>query len=502
MTLPTRTIAIVGGGFSGTTVAINLLRQLRLSEGSCGSARIALIERASRIGRGIAYADRKHRYLLNVPAGRMSANAREPLEFLAYARNRFPNATPDDFLPRSLYGEYLEASLLTAELSAPADIRLDRVRAEISAVERIEGSASFRLQFSDGRLLVADEVILALGHPDPATLPAFRGLRESALDLADPRYFDDPWAGVASCRPGETVLIVGTGLTMADVATAAATATDGDIEIYALSRHGLLPPTQTAFRHSPCHGDTNRLLNAASRSARELMSVVRELAANTEAQGGDWREAITFVRNIAPAIWDHLPSEERRRFLRHARTYWDIHRHRLPQETLSQIEALRERGKLTIDAGRILSASVGRQQRGTTDGDSKIQVTYRSRGGKPATLLVDRVINCTGPDYNPRRSLEPLVRSLLSQRLASPDELNLGFRTGAHGALIDSRDREVPHLYYVGPQLRADYWEATAAQELRSHAERLARHLTTPRVSRGLSYAGGKNHAFCRRKRS
>ncbi len=488
MTLPTRTIAVVGGGFSGTTVAINLLRQFRLNHGRCGPTRVALIERAARIGRGVAYADRKHPYLLNVPAGRMSANASEPLEFLAYARNRFPNATAEDFLPRSLYGEYLEASLLTAEISAPAEIRLDRVRAEICAVERIEGSAAYRLQFSDERLLVADEVILALGHPAPATLPAFRGVRESERDVAAPRYFDDPWAGAESCRPGETVLIVGTGLTMADVATAASTATGGNIKIHALSRHGLLPPTQTEFRHSPCHGDTHKLLSAASHSARELMSVVRELAVNTESQGGDWREAITFVRNIAPAIWDHLPSEERRRFLRHARTYWDIHRHRLPQETLSQIEALRAQGKLTVDAGRVLSASAGGPQAETAPVDGKIRVTVRSRAGLSSTVLVDRIINCTGPDYNPRRARDPLVRSLLSQRLASPDGLNLGLRTGANGALIDSRDREVPHLYYVGPQLRADYWEATAAQELRSHAERLARHLTTPRASRLSSF--------------
>lgn len=475
MTLPTRTIAIVGGGFSGTTVAINLLRQ-----GCCGPARIALIERTSQIGRGAAYADRKHPYLLNVPAGRMSANASEPLEFLAYARNLFPNATADDFLPRSLYGEYLEASLLTAELSAPPDIRLDRVRAEVSAVERIEGATSFRLQFSDERLIVADEVILALGHPSPATLPAFRQIGAG--------YFDDPWTGVESCRTGDSVLIVGTGLTMADVATAASTATGGDIKIHALSRHGLLPPTQTAFRHSPCHGDTNKLLSAASRSARELTSVVRELAANTEAQGGDWREAITFVRNIAPAIWDRLPSEERARFLRHARPYWDIHRHRLPQETLSQIDTLRAQGKLTIKAGRILNASRGGQPFGGAQGEGKLHVTYRSRGGKPSTFVVDRVINCTGPNYNPLHSRDPLVRSLLTQRMASPDELNLGLRTGSNGAVIDSRGREVPHLYYVGPQLRADYWEATAAQELRSHAERIARHLSTPRVSRSSSF--------------
>jgi hypothetical protein len=32
-------------------------------------------------------------------------------------------------------------------------------------------------------------------------------------------------------------------------------------------------------------------------------------------------------------------------------------------------------------------------------------------------------------------------------------------------------------LFYLGPMLRAGHWEATAATELRNHADQLARHL-------------------------
>jgi uncharacterized NAD(P)/FAD-binding protein YdhS len=74
------------------------------------------------------------------------------------------------------------------------------------------------------------------------------------------------------------------------------------------------------------------------------------------------------------------------------------------------------------------------------------------------------------------------MRSLLTQGLAAPDGLGLGLRTGAHGALIDSRGRAASNLYYIGPMLRADHWECTAAQELRGHAERLSHHLATPAV--------------------
>src|SRR5689334_5163479 len=120
---PQRTIAIVGGGFSGTLVAANLLRSQHW-----GTTRIVLIERSADMARGKAYANREHRYLLNVPAGRMSARPSSPLDFLTFAQQRIPDATAEDFLPRALYGDYLESILLDAEASAPAHVRFEPIR--------------------------------------------------------------------------------------------------------------------------------------------------------------------------------------------------------------------------------------------------------------------------------------------------------------------------------------------------------------------------------------
>jgi uncharacterized NAD(P)/FAD-binding protein YdhS len=192
----------------------------------------------------------------------------------------------------------------------------------------------------------------------------------------------------------------------------------------------------------------------------------------TERRGGDWREAITFVRNLLPALWQRLPVRERRRAMRHIRPYWDVHRHRLPNQTLARINQLRQREKLRVHAGRLLSFdAVG----------NEVRVTWRPRGAvETESLCVDRVINCTGPDYNARHSSDPLLRSLISQGLAVPDNLNLGIRTGAYGALLDPKGHPSTNLFYVGPMLRADHWEATGATELRGHAERLASYLSAP----------------------
>jgi uncharacterized NAD(P)/FAD-binding protein YdhS len=172
---------------------------------------------------------------------------------------------------------------------------------------------------------------------------------------------------------------------------------------------------------------------------------------------------------MAPTLWQRLPESERRRFLRHVRVYWDVHRHRLPESTVDQVDRLRQSGWLQVHAGRIEQIDPGADA---------LAVRWRARhGGESRSLEVDRVVNCTGPDYAPQRSDDPLVRGLVSDGLAVADPLGLGLRTGPNGALVDADGWPGPHLYYLGPMLRADHWETTAALELRGHAERLAAHL-------------------------
>ena len=506
---PQRTIVIVGAGFSGTLVAANLLKSQHWA-----ATQIVLIERSANVARGKAYAERSYPYLLNVPASRMSADPNSPLDFLSFAQHRIPDATAEDFLPRELYGQYLEATLLDAEVSAAPHVQFERLRGDVCGIEPAE-VAGYRVQLADGRYIDADDVVLALGNPGPADLPGTEDLQQ--------HYTSDPWAHPLNFSPSETVLLVGTGLTMADVTMAAAATTQEQVVIHSISRHGLIPPSQTQFSHAPCKADSAAILRAASFSARTLLRSVRELAQETERRGGDWREAVTFIRSIAPALWQRLPAREKRRMLRHIRPYWDVHRHRLPSETLAKLNRLRQRQKLHVHAGRLLSFEIvaangtaganGTEAAGATAGanrteaasataganrteaasataSAKVRVTWRPRGtSEPQTLLVDRVVNCTGPDYNVRRSRDPLLQSLVSQGLAVPDPLNLGLRTSSYGALINAQGNTAPNLFYVGPMLRADHWEATAAQELRGHAEQLAAYLSAP-VGRLRAVAG------------
>jgi uncharacterized NAD(P)/FAD-binding protein YdhS len=108
----------------------------------------------------------------------------------------------------------------------------------------------------------------------------------------------------------------------------------------------------------------------------------------------------------------------------------------------------------------------------------RLAVSWRPRGnGATERLTVDMVINATGPNYNIERSTDPLIIALRAAGLVSPDALRLGINTARFGACVDARGRASERLFYLGPMLRADHLDATAAAELTSHAERLAAHL-------------------------
>ena len=177
---------------------------------------------------------------------------------------------------------------------------------------------------------------------------------------------------------------------------------------------------------------------------------------------------------MAPTIWQRMSEHDRVRFLRHLRAQWDVHRHRLPPELIQRIEELRKAQRLHVHAGRCSDSRTG------TDASKSPGVRAAPLAERTETF--DRVVNCTGPDYAIARSTEPLWRSLVQCGLCVPDPLGLGLRTGPHGAVIDADGWPGPHLFYVGPMLRADHWEATAASELRVHAERLATLLATERA--------------------
>jgi uncharacterized NAD(P)/FAD-binding protein YdhS len=450
----TRTIIIVGGGFCGTILAIRLLQHVPSSP-----TRIVMIERSPEIGRGAAYAAAGYPYLLNVPAKRMSIDDGDPLDFLQFARRVLPLARGEDFLPRELYGDYLQASLAAAVEAAPDHVTFQQIHGVATQLQPQGDRHIVHLQ--NGQKWLADEVVLASGNPPPAAL-------ESAEHLqGHPAYVDNAWSLRALPPQTRSVLIVGTGLTMADLVLRLSDDEDQGPKLHAISRRGLTP-LQQELPHVDLQDDFFSPLSA-TQSLRQMLSLTRQLAIKVRQQGGHWHDIVQGIRERAPQLWQHLSLQDRKRFTRHLQCYWDICRHRLPARVFEHIQGLRQSGKLQLHAGRIQTM---------TPQGKQIRVIWKPRGDlNSATLMVDAVVNATGPDYNLQRTQDPLLRSLHQSGLIMPDPVGIGLATAPHGAVIDAAGEVRKRFFYLGPMLRAAHWETTAASELQRHATRLAAHL-------------------------
>jgi uncharacterized NAD(P)/FAD-binding protein YdhS len=457
------TVAIIGGGFSGTVAAIRLLTASKKGGHSLPfGSRVVLIE-PGRAGEGLAFRDGPDYWRLNVPAARMSAFPEKPDDFLSWAQARNPLVGGGDFLPRSWYGDYLSERLELARRHSPRWLGFERVRTRATGIDVAKGSALIKL--AEGEPIEADRVLLALGNsPGSAPLP---DVAETVAEAWNLRWMEQLPTYVPR------VLLVGTGLTMIDMALAIADKRP-DARVLAISRHGLLPrPFEDAAAAPPAK------FNVAAALARGPLSQrLRVFRAQVDAAGGDWRAALQQVREAMPALWRAAPRRLRRRFLRHLRAFWDVHRHRVPVETHARIESLRARKRLEIGAGRLIESH--RIKGG-------IVVTWRPRGGVEfREELVDAVVNLTGPDGNPNRSSCPLVQSLVDQGLCEPDGLGLGWGVDPDGRLFDAGGSASEVLYYAGPLLRARYFEATAVPELREHLQR-----TTAALAASLATSPG-----------
>lgn len=455
-------VAIVGAGFSGTAVAIHLLKQAA-ALGSPRPLRITLIDPRGEIGGGVAYATRDYPYPLNVAAAQMSIDGTRPTDFLDYIKAEGIHAAPGDYLPRQVYGDYLRARFAAARAAAPAGVECVHHRASAWQLRR-RNDGCWLLWLDDGNPLPADDVVLALGNPPPATLPELAHLTHTA------RYVPDPWSiGSLANQDVGSVLLVGSGLTMVDAALRLAALRPRVRRIHVLSRHGLLPESQATDPLPAVKPDVSGALDAARGSTRRLVRAFRSLTEAVNEAGGDWREVLALGRSEFAAQWHGLDHAQRARFLRHVRSPWDVNRHRIPAGPLSAVRALARSGVLDVNAGRLEEANAL---------EDAVEVIWRPRGAaRTRAWLVDRVINCTGPECRVDRVADPLVQSLLSSGTIRADRLSLGIDVTDDGRPISRDGAPVDRLYYLGPWLRARDWEATAVPELREHAAALARTL-------------------------
>jgi len=423
-----RHVAIVGGGFSGVSAAVNLV-----AAGAC----VTLIERPGRLARGAAYGTRHADHLLNVRASGMSAFPDRPSHFTQWLEEE-QEGGPASFAARMTYGRYVSDLLDSA--------RGERLMIVEGEAVDIEGAT---VRLADGRAIAADAVVLAVGNLAPDRPSVFAG-------LSDGVYVADPWAGdiAGGLDPDDLVLLIGTGLTAIDAALIL------DAEgfrgrILALSRRGMVPRA---------HGDPAPVPLLDVPPVPHCGSLLRQARAGADAM--DWRLAVDRLRPVTQSLWAAASIAERRRFLRHLRPYWDVHRHRIAPEIAARIAGME---RLEFRAGRVISAEPAGEG---------ANIGWRPRGGAAARIVARRIVNCTGPQSNILAAGEPLLDALVARGRIRPDPCRIGIDVDDADRTIGADGQPSDWLYAIGPMTKGAWWEIVAVPDIRTQTARLAKRLS------------------------
>ncbi len=451
LNLDSERIVIIGGGFSGTMLAA------RLAERGVASV---VVDPAPAPGLGVAYGTPFEGHLLNVRSNRMSAVQDRPNDFVHWLGVHDPDrADPEGFAPRRLYGAYVQDRFRRVRQDHPG-----RIAVATATATRIDGQ---KVELDTGEVLRGRAVVLATGNPSP------RVAEGSDDAVIRQRLIRDPWAAGALDRVGvrDGIVIIGTGLTMVDMLVwLVARGWSG--EALALSRRGLKPRAHASMSDAP---------DMPAASLRSGPVSQRLHAARQQSRQHGWRPVMEGLRPVTAELWQQAEPGERRRFLRHLRPWWDVHRHRIAPEIATQIETLEQSGRLTFVRGRV--QSIERLDPRATAGapaGNKLVLTYDPwRRIVPRSRIADWVFDCSGPGHDP--ATDPLTGPLIATGAARLDPLRLGLDLDHQGRVRRADGQASGDLLVLGPPARAAFWETIAVPDIRKRIEAMVDLLSEAR---------------------
>jgi len=442
-------ITIIGGGASGTLLAVNLLKNA-----GDDALEVDLVERKTRVGRGVAFGTMQPSHLLNVPAGRMGAFPDEVDHFHTWLTDRGHTFDSHDFVPRRLFGEYLRDVFDKETTALKPNVRLNLVDDE--AVDMSVNGESAEVMLRSGEILPSHKVVLAFGNFNPP--------HPSVADLTfidSPSYFQDPWGSdlYESIAPDDTIFIVGTGLSMIDVALHLHK-TGHAGKISAISTRGQLPAVhKLGYTYPPFYEEIKDM-----RRITDILKAVRRHAKKANEAGSNWRAVIDSLRPATQQIWLDLPLAEKKYFMQHLSRYWNVARHRMPAEASEVLDEMRSRGTLEILRGRLRSID---------ESNTRFDITYTTDGvEKHASANI--LVNCIGSQANFAKIDSTFVQNLTERKHIRNDDLSLGIAASPDGRVLDKMGEFSNVVYTLGTALKGTLWETTAIPEIRTQAKQLA----------------------------
>ena len=457
-------IGIIGGGFTGTMTAVQLIDKL------IDPCEIVIINERETLNKGIAYNPYSSKHLLNVIVSKMSAYPDQPDHFLDWVMLRpifnLKDRTliANSFLPRQVFGEYItDIWNVNSKIAASKNIKITIIQSAVIDLDVSENEVFIKLE--NESTLKVDYCVIATGNQ----LPRNQKIKNMDFYNSD-NYFQNPWKieSVKNINEDLPVLIIGNGLTMVD--TVLGLLEQGfKGEIISISPNGfnILPHRHNGLKYL-------KLTEELKEDSRlyELVKLVNKHIKMVREYGVSAEPIIDSLRPFTQKIWKSLTEREKNLFMSRLRHLWGVARHRIPLHTHDKIQQLRIDGRLHINSGKIIDIS---------ETGKIITVEYfDKKENTNKNIEVSRIINCTGPETDFLKIEKSFLNSCLTKGILIQDKLKLGISANTDTFQITNADgKQHKNLFTIGSNLKGELWESTAVNEIRAQAERLAATLLT-----------------------
>lgn len=448
-------IAIIGHGFSGTLALYHLVR------GANTPLTISIIDSSPHTPRGVAYATTRPEHLLNVRASGMSAFPDIPDHFYRWLMSEQGKKacvdlgvehryTQDDFVPRYLFGCYLEdLEHETRTLAARNGITITHLRDRVSDIT--PNPEYIALSLTSSSTLTCEKLMLACGN-------TFETPTETHEHITTAPWFFDYTHLQQFADTGLPATIIGTGLTAVDTILSLLKA-GWPNEIICVSRHGYFPlPHLPAGKHYTLLPDVDAFKNLRlSACIKEIRKQVRK----AEAEGIPWQAVVDAYRPHIQTLWLQRLAKDQHRWAKKYFTLWNIHRHRMAPEIYAALQQAIASGKVSLLPGRGCESRAA-----NTTVRTEIHTSHSTQ-----ILESALVFRCTGPKY------QPIHVGMLGHMLR-----NKQLHMAANGLGIASLPGR-PHriyaegksvIYAIGTMLFGELLETTAVPELRGQTQHAA----------------------------
>jgi len=367
------------------------------------------------------------------------------------------------FLRRSDLGRFASEQFAAHRRSNPSGSNIRHLQDTASDIAK-QGDR-FHIALQSGENLIADMVVVATSNERPAIPGPFDSM------VGHPVFFPDPWdlEAVHAIPNDARLLFIGTALTAADlIVTLLRLGHRGPMT--AMSRRGLRSTGRPLSGGAMAESIWDRVTRPTSifverhgvqHRLKEVLAALRADIRAAVASGEPWQAPFDDFRDSVWQVWPNLTLADKHRFMRHLRTWYDVHRFRLPPTVEAKLNSARDRGQLRYRAARIVTAEPA---------GNAIAVDLRDRqSGERRSETFDAVVNCTGPEPRPSRTDNPFMRALIERRLARDHPVGIGFDIDSSCAAIGADGTSDPNLRVFGPLTIGQFGDAQGTPFIVAH---------------------------------